>query len=242
VQAPAAGNLQATPIHLSDDSVAPGDAILLSSDIQGTNVAYVRLLVGYLDTANNSILVIDGDYLQAAQTLELDGVYYPDWGSDTFTLEFEWEPLVYAISDGTNSAMAYLYPETYGASPEEAVYTVEGIYTFADGGEQRNARLYFSNGILQQVFGFSGDGSTGAPREIIPQTGDSFTILQQWMDLDAQGNVVETVWQEGDTLTFGDQMFSWEPLYAAAGDYIVGFMVDDLDGNSTAVYASVTVR
>ena len=27
------------------------------------------------------------------------------------------------------------------------------------------------------------------------------------MDLDAQGNVVETVWQEGDTLTFGDQMF-----------------------------------
>jgi hypothetical protein len=138
--------------------------------------------------------------------------------------------------------MAYLYPETYGASPEEAVYTVEGIYTFADGGEQRNARLYFSNGILQQVFGFSGDGSTGAPREIIPQTGDSFTILQQWMDLDAQGNVVETVWQEGDTLTFGDQMFSWEPLYAAAGDYIVGFMVDDLDGNSTAVYASVTVR
>ena len=242
VQAPASGNLQATPIQLSDDSVAPGDAILLSSDIQGTNVAYVRLLVGYLDTANNSILVIDGDYLQAAQTLELEGVYYPDWGSDTFTLEFEWEPLVFAINDGTNYALAYLYPETYGASPEEAVYTVEGIYTFADGGEQRQARLYFSNGILQQVFGFSGDGSTGAPREIIPQTGDSFTILQQWMDLDAQGNVVETVWQEGETLTFGSQMFYWEQLYAAAGDYIVGFMVDDLDGNSTAVYASVTVR
>ncbi len=242
VTAPAAGNLQATPIQLSDDSVAPGDAILLSSDIQGTNVAYVRLLVGYLDTANNSILVIDGDYLQAAQTLELDGVYYPDWGSDTFTLEFEWEPLVFAINDGTNYALAYLYPETYGASAEEAVYTVEGIYTFADGGEQRQARLYFSNGILQQVFGFSGDGSTGAPREIIPQTGDSFTILQQWMDLDAQGNVVETVWQEGDTLTFGSQMFYWEQLYAAPGDYIVGFMVDDLDGNSTAVYASVTVR
>jgi hypothetical protein len=242
VQAPASGNLQATPIQLSDDSVAPGDSILLSSDIQGTNVAYVRLLVGYLDTANNSILVIDGDYLQAAQMLEVDGVYYPDWGSDTFTLEFEWEPLVFAINDGTNYALAYLYPETYGASPEEAVYTVEGIYTFADGGEQRNARLYFSNGILQQVFGFSGDGSTGAPREIIPQTGDNFTILQQWMDLDEQGNVVETVWQEGDTLTFGSQMFYWEQLYAAAGDYIVGFMVDDLDGNSTAVYASVTVR
>jgi len=242
VQAPASGDLQATPILISEDSIAPGEAILLSSDIQGTNVAYVRLMVGYLDSASNSILVIDGDYLQAEQTLELEGVYYPDWGSDTFTLEFEWEPLVFVINDGTNYALAYLYPETYGASPEEAVYTVEGIYTFADGGEQRQARLYFSNGILQQVFGFSGDGSTGAPREIIPRTGDSFTILQQWMDLDAQGNVVETVWQEGDTLTFGTQMFYWEQLYAAPGDYIVGFMVDDLDGNSTAVYASVTVR
>jgi hypothetical protein len=54
--------------------------------------------------------------------------------------------------------------------------------------------------------------------------------------------VIDTVWQEADTLTFGTQMFYWEPLYAAAGDYIVGFMVDDLDGNSTAAYASVTVR
>jgi hypothetical protein len=202
----------------------------------------VRLMVGYLDTASNSILVIDGDYLQAKQTLELDGVYYPDWSSDTFTLEFEWEPLVFTINDGTNYALAYLYPETYGASAEEAVYTVEGIYNFADGSEPRQARMYFSNGILQQVFGFRGEGSTGAPREIIPQTGDSFTILQQWMDLDEQGNVVDTVWQEGDTLTFGTQMFYWEQLYAAPGDYIVGFMVDDLDGNSTAVYASVTVR
>lgn len=242
VQAPASGNLQITPIQISADSVAPGEAILLSADINGTNVAYVRLMVGYLDTASNSILVIDGDYLQASQTLELKGVYYPDWGSDTFNLEFEWEPVVYAINNGTNSAVAYFYPETYGASAEEAVYTVEGIYTFANGGEQRQARLYFSNGILQQVFGFSGDGEASAPREIIPQTGDSFTILQQWMDLDAQGNVVDTVWQEADTLTFGTQMFYWEPLYAASGDYIVGFMVDDLDGNSTAAYASVTVR
>jgi hypothetical protein len=242
VQAPASGNLLATPLQLSGDSVAPGEAILFSTDIQGTNVAYVRLLVGYLDTASNSILVIDGDYLQAAQTLMLDGIYYPDWGSDIFTLEFEWEPLVFAINDGTNYAMAYLYPETYGASPEEAVYTVEGIYTFADSGEQRNARLYFSNGVLQQVFGFTGEGSTGAPHEIIPQTGDSFTILQQWMDLDEQGNVVETVMVEGDTLVFGTQMFYWEQLYAAPGEYIIGFLIDDLDGNTTAVYASVTVR
>ena len=58
--------------------------------------------------------------------------------------------------------MALLTPETYGATAEEAVYTVDGIYTFADGGEQRYARLYFSNGELQQVFGFTGENADGS--------------------------------------------------------------------------------
>ena len=44
----------------------------------------------------------------------------------------------------------------------------KGIYTFADSGEQRNARLYFVNGVLQQVFGFTGEEAAGAPREIMP--------------------------------------------------------------------------
>ena len=62
------------------------------------------------------------------------------------------------------------------------------------------------------------------------------------MDLDAQGRVTETVQQQGGTLTFGDQMFTWEQLYASAGQYIVGFLVEDLDGGSQAVYAQITVR
>ena len=62
------------------------------------------------------------------------------------------------------------------------------------------------------------------------------------MDLNAQGQVVETVQQEGGTLTFGSTMFTWETLYASAGDYIVGFLVEDLDGNSQAVYTGITVK
>ncbi len=43
-------------------------------------------------------------------------------------------------------------------------------------------------------------------------------------------------------LTFGDQMFRWKELDAAAGQYVVGFIVEDLDGNQTPVYTTVTVR
>jgi hypothetical protein len=37
-------------------------------------------------------------------------------------------------------------------------------------------------------------------------------------------------------------MFTWEELDAAAGEYIVGFIVEDLDGNANEVYERVTVQ
>jgi hypothetical protein len=242
VRGPASGGIQMTPLQASATTVEPGESIRLTTDISGKNIGYVRLLVGFLDQVNNSIYIADSDYLEAPETQELNGVFYPDWGAEEFTLAFTWEPIVFAINDGTNTAVALLNPENYGVTAEEAVYSVEGTYTFADGGEGRYARLYFSNGSLRQVFGFTGEGGTGAPREITPQTGDSFTILEKWMDLDAQGNATQTVQQDGETLTFGEQMFTWEQIYAAPGQYIVGFIVEDLDGNSKTSYVEVTVQ
>jgi hypothetical protein len=175
----------------------------------------------------------------------VNGVYYPDWGEGDFTMEFEWEPVVFAIDDGNQRVLALFTPQSYGRSFEEAVYTVDGIYGFADGSEARRARLYFRNGSLRQVFGFTNEGDAdapGAPREIYPQPGDQFTILETWMDLDSQGNVVRKATQEGGTLTFADSMFSWIDLDAAPGAYVVGFVVEDLDGNTREVFGQVTVE
>ena len=55
-------------------------------------------------------------------------------------------------------------------------------------------------------------------------------------------NVVRKATQEGGTLTFGDTMFSWIDLDAAAGAYVVGFVVEDLDGNRREVFGQVTVE
>ncbi len=243
ISAPGAGPIQVAPLMLSNSVAAPGQPVLLSTDITGNNVGYVYLFVGFYDQASNAIFVADSDYLESATSREIDGVYYPVWSDrGEFTLEFEWEPVVFAINDGQNSVVAHFEPQTYGASFEEAIYTVEGIYTYADGGETRYARLFFNNGQLRQVFGFTGDDGNGAPREIIPQPGDTFTVLEKWLDLDQQGNVTQTARQPGGTLTFSDQMFTWETLDAAAGEYLVGFIVEDLDGNANEVYQPVTVR
>ena len=104
------------------------------------------------------------------------------------------------------------------------------------------ARLLFRDGVLQQVYGFNNEDGTGGPREIIPQAGDQFTVLERWMDLDANGNVTETVTEEAGTLTFSDQTLIWVDLDAAVGEYVVGFIVEDFDGNEYPAYTSMSVR
>lgn len=242
VRAPAAGSIEISAVQLSQSSVAPGGSIDLIAEISGENIGYIKLLVGYYDSTASSIYVADSDYLSSANTQELNGVYYPIWESNGFNMEFAWEPIVYAISDGATTAEALLTPESYGASPEEAVYSVNGTFTYADSGDSQPARLYFANGLLQRVVIFTGSDQASAPREIVPSVGDTFTISEKWLDLDRQGNVTATSYQDGKTLTFSEAGFTWQELYAAAGDYIIGFIVEDLDGNSVASYEQIQVE
>lgn len=215
----------------------------LSTQISGENIGYVYWFAGYYDQEAGSIFVADTDYLESPQSREVDGVTYPQWPqAETFTLNFSWNPTVFVLTNGEESATALFNPEAYGTFPEEAVYTVDGIYTFAESGERRRARLYFQNGTLVQIFGFTGSEDTGTPHEITPQDGDTFTLLEKWMDLDAGGRIQDVVWQEGATFTFDGQPFRWEETYAAQGEYVVGFIVTDLDGNGQAVYARLTVH
>ncbi len=221
---------------------APNQPVKLSVDISGNNIGYIYLFVGYLDRSSNSLNITDTDYLESPDTQQVGGVYYPVWKPGGFTMNFNWDPVVFAISDGTQNAVALFQPQQYGASSEDAEYTVEGTYTFAQTGESRYAQLHFQNGKLNKVVGFTGEADTGAPREITPAQGDTFTIFDKWMDLDANGNVTGVVKQNGKTLTFGSQPLKWVQLYAAQGDYVVGFIVTDLDGNQYPVYTDVTVQ
>lgn len=247
VTAPGAGSVSLSPLTVDQASVAPGDAILMSADIDGENLGYIYLFAGFYDREANSINVIDMDYIDSGDTRDVNGIYYPDWGEGAFTLEFEWEPIVFAINDGTNQALALLEPLVYGAAPEQAVYAVDGIYTFLDG-TQRRARALFSDESLLQIVGFQeGDGGEGAdvmpsPREILPEVGDQFTVLERWYDLDNNGQMVNQGFEEGGTLTFGNTLWTYDVLDAPAGDYAIGFIVEDLDGNQVETYADVTVE
>jgi hypothetical protein len=150
-------------------------------------------------------------------------------------------PSVFAIDDGEKSVVALLNPERYGASAEEAVYTGDGIYQDAASGESRYARMYFSNGQMTRLFAFTGMDGVGPMHEIIPQAGDQITLIETWLESDGSGGYRQ-VNENGQTMTFGTQAFTWKEMFAAAGDYVVGFVVSDLDGNEKQVFGKITIK
>ena len=243
-RAPGAGQITVSALRLSSTSAAPGQPVTMRADISGTNIGNIYLFVGYYDQTSNSIFVADTDFLESPNTQQVDGVYYPQWGTDgAFTVKFDWDPVVFTISDGSVTAVALFTPQQYGATAADALYSVDGVYTFASSGEQLNARLNFRDGNLVSVYGITGQGDTGAPRQILMEVGDTFTVQEKWLNLDAQGNVQSTEYLQGQTtLTFNGQPFIWETTYAAAGNYILGFVVTDLDGNAQETYGQIVVN
>ena len=240
---PGQGKITVSDIRLSSEYTSPGNPVDLSVDIDGENIGYIKLFVGYFDPETNSIMIIDTDYLESPETVELEGIYYPKWGeTGSFSIDFSWDPYIFAVSDGQNLIPAHFRPEIYGAESEDAVYSMEGIYTYGDERESRYARLFFRDGLLQQVFGFTGEDETGAPREILPEIGDTFTVINHWMELDSTGNVTGISAEPGETVVFGSDSLRWEEVYAAEGQYILGFIIEDLDGNSYPVYTQVLVE
>ena len=79
----------------------------METEVSGENIGFVYLFVGYYDEEANSIFVADMDYIEGDDTRQIGGVYYPDWGDESIVpIEFEWEPILYAIDDGTNLELA----------------------------------------------------------------------------------------------------------------------------------------
>lgn len=243
-RAPGAGVIDISEITASSDSLAPGDTVRLSASISGQNIGYAYLFIGLYDANSNSIFVADTDYLESPETRQVGGVYYPAWPkSESFSINFNWDGSLFSVSDGTISTLALFTPVAYGASASDAIYKLNGTYTFADSGDQKFAQLLFMDGKLTKVYGYQGQNDTGAPAEITPAEGDTFTILQKWMDLDTSGNVTQVVEVAGDTLSFGaNNVFTWSAVYAPAGEYLVGFMVSDLDGNTSQTFTRITMQ
>jgi hypothetical protein len=245
IAAPGAGDISITPIESSADEITGDDLLNLYTEISGDNIAFIYLYVMYYDEGSDSFLTADIDYIAADETSNVGGVIYPDWyaeadESGVITIDFDWDPTVYFMSDGVNEEFALFEPEQYGLGSHDTTYRARGVYAFI-GGEERDAYMIFdANGRMISIWGYSGGEGTGAPRQITPQIGDTFTILEEWLEYenDPDGEFVDYY---GATLTYNGVPFEWVPYYAFPGAYVIGFVVADMDGNITSEFVEVYV-
>ncbi len=231
--------IRVSPIALSAEVVEPGAPVNIQAEISGDQVGYVYSFIGRFLPGEDVLIIEDRDYIFAEENQTVGGVTYPVWPEEGFYVDFDWEPTVYAISDGETALRVLFQPESYGDTP---TYSVEAIYHFANGSEDRYARLFFRDGELAQILGFTGatTNGVGAPWEIRPTAGDSVTILQQGLALSAETDD-DSVQREVGDLTFGETKFYIEETPAPSGNYVVGIIAEGLNGETFEQYEGLFV-
>jgi hypothetical protein len=238
--APGAEELSMDEIEVSSDTASAEEPVTFSTTVHGNKIGFIYTFIGYYDEDTNSILIADKDFIFADDTKEVSGVYYPDWGdSIDVDVEFEWDGTVFNLTDGENSEFALIEPADYGAADDDSTYAVYGQYIYAGEEKPTSAVMFLKGGELDSVYGYARDDFSGGLSEIIPSVGDQFTIYDQWITLDEDGNFVETTLQEGGTVTFSKSGISWEEASGTSGTYVVGFVAEDLDGNQYEQYTTV---
>lgn len=235
---PGAGEVTFGEVQQSTFEAAANEAVTFSVDITGSNIAYVYTDIAYYWEEDGSFLTADSDFVWADGTKEIGGVYYPDWGSGTFQAVAEWEPAMYWLSDGIHEEFVLLYPLDYGPPDEPAIYAVDGVWKMANGGEYEAIINFSGDGEMREIIGYS-ESSEGlfAPFQITPQIGDEFYVYEEWFENE------EFVYYLNDTpFTFNGEDFTFQAYDAAPGFYIIGFIVEDLEGNTySSDYAELTV-
>jgi hypothetical protein len=236
--APTAGEITIQPLELSADEIALNGSVTINTTITGKNIAQVYIYSIYVDEQSGAQQTANIEYYGAENAKEVGGVTFPDWGeSGEINISYDWAPVFYALSNGNEeeNVFALFYPESYGKTFEEDVYTVYGVYT-ALGQEPLEAMIDFAGtGEMNALWVYS-DANTG-PRQVFPQAGDTFTVYDEWLEKDN----TDFTYYAGGTITFGETPLLFQALPPLSGTYLVAVVVEDFDGNQTVQTAQVNV-
>ncbi len=233
VSAPTIADLQ-----LSSTTVGVNNPATLQGSVSGKDIAFVFFFVGIPNGDRTSVELTDIDYIYPPGTTPNAEV--PDWQDGTYTLRATWDATRWALSNGTDTIPVLLGPTKYGTD----LYGVEGVYTVKDSGEQISAGLLFrvdqGRAQLQRIYGFPKGQKQGVqPFEIAPMPGDTFTAYLRTYTI-KNGRPVPD-FNQGETITIGDQPLTALLAPANSGDYVTGFLVRDISGHFTYEYKDITV-
>lgn len=242
IVAPGASELSIGPIEISDTEITGDEVVNVSTTVAG-NVAYIHTALYFWDPTTESYWIGDVSYYVAENTVTVDGVNSPDYGASPVQVQYEWSPTLYTLTDGEHDAFVLLEPAEYLSADGDTVYAVYGQYTDALSNAPVDARFYFdASGNFLYAYAFPDNDNNGAsnPVEITPQPGDHFTDYVQYYTYDSNDEPIYDYVLSDDVFTWGEQGFSFYSSYPADGQYAVGIIAYDFDGNFVANYEFIS--
>ena len=243
--APGAGQVSIEPLTINPTTISPNGTINIQTNITGDQVAQIFIVA--MLKHEDRYLAYFIDYIKGNSSQEQNGVVYPIWErtNNKIHINLDWQPAPNGICNGSACAFTVVNPDKYTTDPIDLMYFVEGWYLYTETGEKIEATMYFNNFgedlIRNIIVNPVGADSVIMPRTLKPQPGDQFIMLDTWWTIDNNGQIKDS-YQEGNVLTFVDQPFYFVTGPTDVGEYVVGIMVEDMDGNNTFEFAPLIVR
>ena len=222
---------------LNHPSAAPDAPLTLDATISGSDTAYVYYFVGAVAPSNpDTIQVLTMDYIYPPGATLNDAI--PSW-SDGDDVQLTWKATSWYISNGSDVVSAPFAPVDYGSS----TYSIDGTYTTRTGKDipvSVEFAVTQGRGTLQHIWAFDkGSGDNPRPRELKPRAGDTFT--PDILSYATQSDNVEEQTTPGTPITFGAEPLSAFEGDAPGGEYVIGLLVENTNGDISDQYADVTV-
>jgi hypothetical protein len=244
IVAPGESVLTIAPIQLSTTDLTDDELLTLNTTVTG-DPSYIYFILYFYNPDSNAYWVADTSYVFADHTSEVGGVTTPDYGSSPIQVEYEWDPSLFVLTDGTTEAFALFGPDEYIDSNGVSTYSVYGQYTAVNGGVPTDAKLTFDpDGKLLHIYALpdpDGNGITTAV-EVTPQIGDTFVDYVKSYYFDENNNATFDYSLSTDIFTWSDQGFWFEARYPVDGQYAIGFYAVDFDNNTTESYEFISYQ
>lgn len=237
---PTAGRTTVAQPTAKQSRVSTARPLALRAEVEGDNTAFVYSFVGTIDQNDPATLQVQSmDYLYPPGAVAHGEA--PSWPAGKSDVQLRWPATAWYVSNGDDVRLVPFSPTDYGSN----IYSVDGIYTTSDTGDQLDVSLEFEvvrgYGRLLHIWGFDeGGGGEPQPFELDPDEGATFI---PYIDTyTAVGDEIEEGVVEGEPIVFGATPLVAAEGPAPSGDYVVGLLVENVAGDISDQYVDITVN
>jgi len=238
--APGAGKYQINTFELAADKVTAGETLSLTAQMSGENIAFLYTELYIKDPEKDYYYgPLTHEHVRSKAEKEINGLMHPVWDAD-ISLSLEIVPLIRVLTDGINAAFAFMHPGRYG-QPE---YHLEGLFTKKDSGNANRARLKFDlegEMIGKQII-LEKRGRLMS-RDLAIKSGDMFIPgVHVLTPLNLSNPKMHSLHGLTGTLTKLEDPFHWVDEAALPGDYLLGLVIEDFNGDQYHHYLQFNVE